>query len=160
MASGDEEAPREVNSEWASWASGLSDDEIVDRLRPNATTAGEWMGSVSELLRQGRPWFARRLVERGLLAPDAVHDEDRMAIVHLAAMHGAVGLLRFLILQHGVDPNSRECNGHTPLLMALCRGREGAAAFLLEETPNCDVGAIGIHGTTPLMAAAVSGLLG
>ena len=53
--------------------------------------------------------------------------------MHLAAAHGVVGLLRFLILKHGVDPNSKNLEGSTPLQMALYKGREGAAAFLIDQ---------------------------
>ena len=94
------------------------------------------------------------------MAPDAA-DEDGLAVVHLAAMHDAMGLLWFLVLTRGVDPSSKTLHGDTPALhLALDNGQEGAAAFLMDEARGCDVGAVGMNGWTPLMAAAGRGMVG
>ena len=78
MASGDEHAQRGVSEHVRAWANSLSDDEIVDRLRPAA--AGDWLDVLNALIPNGRAGVVRRVVERGILAPDAP-DETGRAIV-------------------------------------------------------------------------------
>ena len=117
------------------------------------------MALVSEFITKGQAGVVRRLVERGILAPDAT-GEDGRAIVHLAAQHGAVGLLEFLILTQGVNPSTKNLAGDTPLHMAIRNRRKAAATFLIDQAPGCDVGAAGMQGTTPLMAAAGRGMVG
>ena len=161
QASGHEQTPVELNGgQIRAWLNSLSDDGVIEAMRAAAaaTTTEEWMTALAAFIPNGRGGVARRLVERGILAPDAA-DEEGLTLGHLAAQNDAVGLLRFLILKHGANPNSKARNGNTPLHLALGRGSEGAAMFLIDEAPGGDVGGGGVQGTTPLMVAAGRGML-
>ncbi len=51
--------------------------------------------------------------------------------VHMAAHHGKVRILRFLVAR-GASLEARDMFGHTPLMCAAARGRVKAIAYLLE----------------------------
>ena len=52
-----------------------------------------------------------------------------------------MGLLRFLILEKGVDPNLPNRAGDTPLHTAIRSKREAAALFLISKA-GCDCDAL------------------
>jgi ankyrin repeat protein len=101
--------------------------------------------------------LVQQAVEEGCVAPDAPIASMSGQLVHMAAAHGAVGLLRCLIVGKGVDVNVASGTGSRPLHMALLMGKEAAAMFLIEA--GGDVHAATQGGVTPMMLAAMQGVL-
>lgn len=134
-----------------------SDDDVWNALC-NATTEEDRLEEAIEFMRRRRGSMVRWAVEEGLLASDAA--VPFVSLAHCAAMFDEVGLLRFLLLENGVDPNTKNGCRKMPLHMAICLEGEAAALFLIHEAPGCDLEAPDRCGVTPLMAAVGSGMLG
>jgi hypothetical protein len=80
--------------------------------------------------------------------------------VHGAAAADAVGLLRFLIFERGVDPNQLDGGGGTALHAAIVEDKERAALFLVVEVVGSDLSArLPPCNGTPLVLAAGRGML-
>jgi hypothetical protein len=82
-----------------------------------------------------------------------------MASAHAVASSAGVGLLRSLVVDHGVDPNQRTLPlGSTALHMAFqtCRRKAPSSSSMM-----CDINARDEEqGATPIMLAAQAGLIG
>jgi ankyrin repeat protein len=129
---------------------------------PPPLTQGAIVGEL--LLRMRRLDVLRGAVEQGMVSPgvDVPQDCKRlpmMKLVHGAAVAGAVGFLRFLIFEQGVDPNEQGPDDWRPLHFALCNKHKHAALFLINQAQGCDVNARGQHGVTPLIFAAAEGMV-
>jgi ankyrin repeat protein len=73
----------------------------------------------------GRSAIVRLLVERGC-PPDARASDQGYTALHLAAFHGDVELIAFL-LHHGADRDLKTGAGETPYDLAVRRGHTAAA---------------------------------
>ncbi len=101
-------------------------------------------------------------VEGGLLDPHFKIFIERVEVelVHVAARCGAIPLLRFLIFEKGVSPATREAScGWTPLHMAVIFQQERAALVLIDDVLCPPVNARNADGHSPLMLAAVHGMV-
>ncbi|XP_030646834.1 protein phosphatase 1 regulatory subunit 12A [Chanos chanos] len=87
------------------------------------------------------------LAGSGSLKP---HPNTRATALHVAAAKGYIEVLKVL-LQCGLDVNSRDCDGWTPLHAAAHWGQEEACTLLAENM--CDMGAVNNVGQTPLDVA-------
>jgi ankyrin repeat protein len=110
-------------------------------------------------------WPSNALVESWVRVHDIldIDDVDRptpgMNLVHIASMHGLVGLLT-AILQMGGEAwmyiDAKAAQDRTPLTWAAIRGHEAIVRLLLE-TGDVDTNAKASNGWTPLMWAAARG---
>lgn len=83
---------------------------------------------------------------------DATTPLDR-SLLGLACDHGHVEAARML-LAHGANPDTRDAEGQTPLVVAAVKGRLDLAAALVHAGAN--VNAPAVDGRTALMRAAAS----
>jgi ankyrin repeat protein len=74
----------------------------------------------------------------------------------LAAEYGYVAVIKLLLAKDGVDPDSEDNDGWTPLSRAADNGREAVVKLLLA-TNRVDPDSKGIDGRTPLSLAATKG---
>ncbi|XP_026167493.1 protein phosphatase 1 regulatory subunit 12A isoform X2 [Mastacembelus armatus] len=87
------------------------------------------------------------LAGRGSLTP---HPNTRATSLHVAAAKGYIEVLKVL-LQCGVDVDSRDIDGWTPLHAAAHWGQEEVCTLLADNM--CDMGAVNNVGQTPLDVA-------
>ena len=88
-----------------------SDEEalrMIESPRPPVTQGD--MATVAMLT--GRGGLVLRALERGVLTPDTQCEMG--ALVHYAATHGPVQLLRSLVMGRGVDPTEVDTEGWRP----------------------------------------------
>ncbi len=125
---------------------------------PKASAAPLSAASAARLLKEGHFELLQRAVEEGRLDPNAAFHQPThgCALIHLVAHEGAVELLRYLVVEHGVDPRQRTSVGWSPLDAAIDGRREDAALFLMD-AGGLDADSRGPGGTTALMHAAASG---
>lgn len=90
---------------------------------------------------------------------EADRANDALGSPLLAASVAGHGDAARLLLQHGADPHRPNRVGESPLLVAAAHGSDGVVAALLE-TPNIQIDALGRHGRTPLLRAAMRGHVG
>ncbi|XP_072242071.1 protein phosphatase 1 regulatory subunit 12A isoform X2 [Leuresthes tenuis] len=83
----------------------------------------------------------------GTLTP---HPNTKATALHVAAAKGYIEVLKVL-LQCGVDVDSRDTDGWTPLHAAAHWGQEEVCTLLADNM--CDMGAVNIVGQTPLDVA-------
>jgi ankyrin repeat protein len=117
---------------------------------------------VAELLRARRFGLVQRAVEQGVVDPNLQLKSRNgvdFSLVHAAASVDALSLLRFLILERGVDPNRVDGHKESPLHAAIINRKERAALFLTRNVPHIDVNVRGRNGATPLMLATENGML-
>ena len=74
-----------------------------------------------------------RLLLADGLSPNTIHPQGSLSLLHLAAGHGAIDVLR-LLLEAGADTNSCEPLGHTPLSLAVGRGHTECVRELIPHT--------------------------
>src|SRR5579862_4271607 len=79
--------------------------------------------------------------------------------LYLAASIGLVKIVRLLLDRKGVEVNSKDSGGQTPLSKAAEKGRE-AVVRLLVETAGVDLNSKDYNGRTPLLWATENGHLG
>ena len=134
-----------------------SDGEILGMLEspPPPMTQGDVADFAASVSRGG---LVLRALERGVLSPDTQCGKG--TVVHIAALHGPLALLKLLIIERGVDPNEADTDGWRPLPLAIDGGREGGVSFLINEAPGVDIDAPIAMGGTPLMLAAKHGMVG
>lgn len=135
-----------------------SDDTVLALLRsprPPLTQANV----VEALLGDGRYRLVERAVQEGVVEPNLPLCQASCTLVHAAADRGDIGMLRCLIVKHGVDPNSQTTNGWPVLHMAISRGLSAAALWLINEVPAVDIEAATDDGATPLVIAAKKGVV-
>jgi len=76
--------------------------------------------------------LARLLLADGF-SPNTVAEQGSLSLLHIAAQHGAIDVLR-LLLEAGADANSCEPMGHTPLSNAVGHGQTACARELIPHT--------------------------
>jgi ankyrin repeat protein len=136
----------------------LSDAALLERLFGAIAPGEEQAEAVRCLLVDlRRPDLVQLVVERGMLDPNTPLRDDGKMLLHGAAVYGAPGLLRFLVCERGVDPNTATSDGMTALYLAVFKRREESALWLINEAPGCDLNAANSSGFTPLMLAARGG---
>ena len=87
-------------------------------------------------------------------------DLHGMTLLMYAARSGIVGVMELLVAM-SADVEAVDCACEKRALHhALNCEQEAAALFLLQQDPPCDVNARDAHGSTPLMYAANSGMVG
>ena len=74
-----------------------------------------------------------RLLLADGLSPNTIHPQGSLSLLHIAAQHGAIDVLR-LLLEAGADANSCEPMGHTPLSLAVSRGQTACVRELIPHT--------------------------
>lgn len=111
------------------------------------------------MVEQGRADLAERAIQMGLVDPHGLLP-CATPLAHYAALQGAVGLLRVLILDKGVDVNLRGRQGETPLHRAIDKRQERAALWLINEASGCDLNAHTRTVASPLESAVCKGMLG
>lgn len=104
----------------------------------------------------GRIDLVQRAVEEGCIPP-GIPVGAVASLVHIAAAHGHVPLLRCLIVDKGVNLNAPCAAGARPLHFALAKQRTAACAFLIQEAPGIDVNIETVEGKNPLSIAAERG---
>ncbi|MFH1115470.1 MAG: ankyrin repeat domain-containing protein [Pseudomonadota bacterium] len=125
----------------------LTDEEVGEMLRVYQSSSRSHINKMSriaeEINRVSREW-ARRLAIRAMSKHIGIFD---------AAVAGNIALVSELLTQ-GVDVNSRDPKGVTPLVVAARKGNTEMARLLLEKgaNPNSRTNT----GGTPLMAAVFS----
>ena len=78
--------------------------------------------TVLQLIESGE-WKPRRLVRRG----------PKYAVLHFAAAHGRLDVVRILVEKHGCDPNCKGANDRTPLHFACYYGHIDIVQYLVTE---------------------------
>lgn len=103
----------------------------------------------------------RRAVEEGLVDPRMALLPTGQTLLRITScVGGGVSLLRYLILEKGLDPNEvKEDDGATPLHTACIDCKEDSALFFINEVPACNIDARMKDGSSPLTIAAAKGLL-
>ncbi|KAH0558820.1 hypothetical protein GP486_004540 [Trichoglossum hirsutum] len=76
--------------------------------------------------------------------------------LHITASLGLAGIMQLLLSHEGVDANSRDKYGRTPLLLAAANGHGGVVQLLLSHE-GVDVDSEDWQGRTPLLRAAEEG---
>lgn len=136
------------------------DDKILAWLRsppPHVDRANV----VLEALAHRRWKVVRRAVEDGMLDLGMPIRGARIVgvvkLLHAAAMFAALPLVRYLIVDRGVDPNEEDGVGLTALHYAISERNEAVALFLLQ-APSIDIHSTSAPGgVSPLMVAAARG---
>jgi ankyrin repeat protein len=154
---------------------------VLDLLR--SPPAGSDRASVVRQLLQQRCFHVvQRGLEEGVIGP-AMEVGGGVSLLHSASACGGVGLLRSLVLDRGMDPNSLN-HGMDPLHVAIGTKQHASALFFINDAPGADVNSnnhvsvlllrplmlaaqqAGLHphfldgkGLTPLMLAAMHGMV-
>ena len=76
--------------------------------------------------------LARLLLADGF-SPNTVAEQGSLSLLHIAAQHGAIDVLR-LLLEAGADANSCEPRGNTPLRLAVGSGQTACVRELIPHT--------------------------
>ncbi|KAL6559644.1 ADP-ribosylation factor GTPase-activating protein agd3 [Orobanche gracilis] len=93
--------------------------------------------------------------QREIENPFADEVFDGCSLLHLACQTADIGMVE-LLLQHGVNVNTCDSKGHTPLHHSIMRGRIGIAKLLLIRGANPE--AVDKEGKTPLGVLAESSI--
>ncbi|XP_026427905.1 caskin-2-like [Papaver somniferum] len=110
----------------------------------------------NEELNQLKELLAKRDDGRGLAnAARNIKDDDGVGIVHFAAREGKLDILRYLIEELGLDVNTKDKNGESPLLNATMCGDMNTVEYLLGK--GADPETSNFKGYTPLHGAALKG---
>ncbi|RZC83791.1 hypothetical protein C5167_046581 [Papaver somniferum] len=97
-----------------------------------------------------------QLKDKGLAnAARNIKDDDGVGIVHFAAREGKLDILRYLIEELGLDVNTKDKNGESPLLNATMCGDMNTVEYLLGK--GADPETSNFKGYTPLHGAALKG---
>lgn len=91
------------------------------------------------------------------LGADAnMRDDHGTAPLHVAATHGRLEIVKYLIREKGADPHIVDNNGFTPLHFAAARDYYEIVDFLVFKVET-NVDPENVHGVTPLLLAAYNG---
>lgn len=112
---------------------------------------------VASLAREGRAGDLERAVMEGVLDPN-IQVDARERLIHVAAsVPFGLSLLRYLVVDRGMDPDEPQATDCTPLILAIINDMEEAALWLIDEAPRVNVNWAGADGGTALMCAAQYG---
>jgi ankyrin repeat protein len=87
-----------------------------------------------------------------------LRDNDGYDLLIVAAQHGHLAIVHYLIQCLGHRPNTRDNRGHTPLHWAAFKGHSDVVRYLLH-VPGVEYDAVDDDGMTALHWAAISGSL-
>ncbi|MDO5567400.1 MAG: ankyrin repeat domain-containing protein, partial [Planctomycetia bacterium] len=75
----------------------------------------------------GKPEFLKMMLERG--ADVSLRNNVQGTAMHFAAANGALESVRLLV-EAGADPNAKDSNGETPLVIARAAGHKAVVDYL------------------------------
>ncbi|XP_046890570.1 protein phosphatase 1 regulatory subunit 12A isoform X2 [Hypomesus transpacificus] len=115
----------------------------------------------AEIKKQGVDVDKARREEERIMLQDAIavlagsgtltpHPNTKATALHVAAAKGYIEVMKVL-LQCGLDVDSRDCDGWSPLHAAAHWGQEEVCSLLADKM--CDMAAVNIVGQTPLDVA-------
>ena len=62
--------------------------------------------------------------------PHSVKDKNNFTLLHCAAYHGWLDVVKKLIIEYQFDPDCKDDNGNTPLSKARANGKEDVVEYL------------------------------
>ena len=83
-----------------------------------------------EAFNYGRREEALRLLKK-IKNPRAVKDSNNFTLLHCAAYHGWLDVVKELINDHDFDPDCMDDDGNTPLSKARSNGQQPVVDYLL-----------------------------